>query len=320
MSIIKRLLQGLALLAFVGCAAAQTWPSKPVRFVVSFPPGGPLDGLARAVGQGVSPALGQPVVIDNRPGALGTIGSESAARSPADGYTVLVAFSGGHALTPAIMNLKFDPSKDLPPLMGVARSELVLVTGKKNKGISLQDFLKQSRAKKDNTVGGIGTGSTNHLVGERFKRTAGVQGTHVPYQGAAPLALAVMSGEVDFAVLDVGAVLTHIQAGNIVPLIVASPKRSAFLPDVPTMQEAGFPGVIFENVYGLFLPAGVPKDVQDKLQAATAAAIESAGVKEQLNRLGLVPSVIPKAELESIIKAQAEALVPMARELNIRIE
>jgi tripartite-type tricarboxylate transporter receptor subunit TctC len=320
MSLIKRLLQALALLAFISCAAAQSWPTKPVRFVVSFPPGGPLDGLARAVGQSLSPALGQPVVVDNRPGALGTIGSEAAARSPADGHTVLVASSGGHALTPAIMTLKFDPLKDLPPLMGVARSEMVLVTGKNNKGVPLQDFLKQSRAKKDNTVGGIGTGSTNHLVGELFKRAAGIQGTHVPYQGGAPLALAVMSGEVDFAVLDVGAVLTHIQAGNIVPMLVASPKRSAFLPDVPTMSEAGLAGVTFENVYGLFLPAGVPKDVQEKLYAATASAMETASVKEQLNKLGLVPSVMTRAELDAIIKSQAEALVPMARELKIRVD
>jgi len=195
----------------------------------------------------------------------------------------------------------------------------VLVTGKRNKGVALQDFLKQIRAKKDNTVGGIGTGSTNHLVGELFKRTAGIQGTHVPYQGAAPLALAVMSGEVDFAVLDVGAVLTHVQAGNIVPLLVASAKRSVFLPDVPTMAESGIPGVVFENVYGMFLPAGVPKDVQDKLYAETATALGTASVKEQLNKLGLVPVVMPAADLSAVIKSQSEALVPIARDLNIRM-
>lgn len=308
----------VALLAFVTAASAQTWPVKAIRFVVPFPAGGPLDAVARTLAEASGPKLGQPIVVDNKPGAVGSIGTENVARSSPDGYSVLFGFTGGHALTPAIMTLRFDPLKDLPPLMGVARSELVLVTGRKAKGQSLASFIEAAR-RKDNTVGGIGTGSTNHLVGELFKRATGIKGTHVPYQGAAPLALAVIAGEVDLAVLDVGAAMAHVHAGNMVPLAVASTKRSSFLPDVPTLSEAGIAGVVFENVYGVFLPAGVPKDVQDRLRSALTAALDTAPVKEQFAKLGVVPSAIAPDQLEALIKSQAATLVPVANELKIRM-
>lgn len=261
-----------SLTALASSALAQGWPDKAIRFVVPFPAGGPLDAVARALGEATSAKLGQAVVVDNRAGAVGTIGTESVVRSPADGYSVLLGFSGGHALTPAIMSLRFDPMKDVPPLMGVARSELVLVTGKKAKGQPLAEFIKAAKAK-DNSVGGIGTGSTNHLVGELFKRATGIKGTHVPYQGAAPLAIAVMAGEVDFAVLDVGAALSHVHAGNMVALAVVSAKRSVFLPDVPTLAEGGVRNLTFENLYGIFLPAGVPPDIQARLTQAISHAL-----------------------------------------------
>jgi tripartite-type tricarboxylate transporter receptor subunit TctC len=312
------LLLAAALTALSTAAAAQGWPSKALRFVVPFPPGGPLDAVARTLAEAASPPLGQAIVVDNRPGALGTIGAENVARAPADGYSVLLGFSGGHALTPSIMTLRFDPLKELPPLVGLAKSELVLVAGKKAKGHSLAEFIDSAK-RKDNSVGGIGTGSTNHLVGELFKRATGIKGTHVPYQGAAPLALAVISEEVDFAVLDVGAILAHVQAGNMVALAVASTKRSQFLPGVPTMGEAGIAGVNLENVYAAFLPAGVPKDAQDKLASTLADALSSPAVRQQFARLGVTPSVITREEMESLIKGQAAALVPVATELKIRM-
>lgn len=307
-----------SLTALASSALAQGWPDKAIRFVVPFPAGGPLDAVARALGEATSAKLGQAVVVDNRAGAVGTIGTESVVRSPADGYSVLLGFSGGHALTPAIMFLRFDPMKDVPPLMGVARSELVLVTGKKAKGQPLAEFIKAAKAK-DNSVGGIGTGSTNHLVGELFKRATGIKGTHVPYQGAAPLAIAVMAGEVDFAVLDVGAVLPLVQSGNIVPLAVASSKRSSFLPDVPTLAEAGVPGVTFENLYGVFLPAGVSREAQEKLSQAITHALGTPSVKAHFSKIGVVPLAMNGEQLDAAIRSQAAALVPVARELNIRI-
>jgi tripartite-type tricarboxylate transporter receptor subunit TctC len=318
MRFFEPLIAALMLVFASGGALAQAWPAKSIRFVVPFPPGGPLDAVARTLAEAAAPALGQAIVIDNKPGAVGTIGTENVARSPADGYSVLLGFSGGHALTPAIMTLRFDPLKDLPPLMGVARSELVLVAGKRAKGQSLAEFITAAKSK-DNTVGGIGTGSTNHLVGELFKRATGIIGTHVPYQGAAPLALAVMAGEVDFAVLDVGAVLAHVQAGNIVPLATASTKRSPFLPDVPTLAEVGVAGVVFENFYGAYLPAGVPRDVQERLGQALTTALGTAAVRSQFDKLGVAPSPMTAEQLEKTIRAQAATLVPVARDLKIRI-
>ncbi|CAN5692913.1 tripartite tricarboxylate transporter substrate-binding protein [soil metagenome] len=321
MNTYRRALFGLVLALPLGALQAQTWPNKPVRMVVAFPPGGPADAVARAIGQAISPALAQQVIVDNRPGALGTIGADSVARSPADGYTALLGFSGGHSLTPAIMTMKYDPLKELPPLLGVARSAMVLVTGSKNKGMTLQDFIKLAKSKSDPVnVGGIGTGSTNHLVGELFKRAAGIKGQHVPYNGASPLALAAISGEVELAVIDVGGVLSYLNSGNLIALAVASDKRSEFLPNVPTTAEAGFPTVVSENVYGVFLPKGVPNDIQSKLGSAIATAIGSQPVQEQFHRLGLVPQVIAKAELDALIKKQAETLVPIAQELKIRMD
>lgn len=316
----KQFMRSFALLALIGTAAAQGFPSKPLRVVVPFPPGGPLDGMARAVSQVASPAIGQPIVVDNRPGALGTIGTENVARSPADGYTVLAGFSGGHSVTPAIMNLRFEPERELPPLMGVAVSEMVVVVNPKHKGKSLQDFVKFAKSQKEITIGSIGIGSTNHLVGELFRRTAGFQATNVPYQGAAPLSLAVMAGEVEMAVLDVGAVLAHVEAGKLVPLAVASARRSEFLPTVTTFEEAGFPGVVSQNVYCLFVRAGTPVEIQDILRGVFSQAIQSDSVKAQLAKMGLKAAALPASEVSSLINRQRDILVPVARELKIRIE
>jgi tripartite-type tricarboxylate transporter receptor subunit TctC len=321
MHILKKSLLALALIASAAAAQAQAWPTKPIRFVVPFPAAGPVDLVARSLSQAIAPALGTQVIVDNRAGAFGTIGSDAVAKSPPDGYTALVMVSGGHSLTPAIMNLKYAPLKDLPVLVGVARSEHVLVTGAKNKGMSMQDFIAFAKANPGKVnVGGIGTGSTNHLAGELFKRSAGFTGLHVPYNGAAPLALAVVSGEVDLAVLDMGGVLPHIAAGNLVPLAVASVKRSEFLPQVPTTAEVGFPALISENVYGIFLPAGVASEVQTKLGSTIVAAVGSPAVQEQLRKSGLVPQVIPRAELDAMIKTQQDKLVPLAQELKIRLD
>lgn len=311
----------LTLTLFASIAFAQSWPTKPVKLVVGFPAGGPADSVARALGNAASPNLGQPVVIDNRAGALATIGSEAVARSPADGYTALLGFAAGHALTPAIMNLRFDPIKDLPSIVGVARSELVLVTGGKNKGMTLQDFIRKAKASGDKTnVGAIGTGSINHLTGELFKRAAGFTSQHIPYPGAAPLALAVIAGEVDLAVIDMGGVLAHVTAGNLVPLAVASAKRSEFLPNVPTTGESGFPKVLSENIYGVFLPVGVPQGVQTRMQAALTTAVGSAPFQDQMRKAGLVPQLISHTELDALIKSQSEQFVPIARDLKIRVE
>ncbi len=321
MSLLKKSLLAFALIASAAAAQAQAWPSKPIRFVVPFPPGGPVDLVGRSVGQAIAPTLGTQVIVDNRAGAFGTIGSDAVAKSAPDGYTALVMVTGGHSLTPAIMNLKYDPLKDLPVLMGVARSEHVFVTGAKNKGMSLQDFIKFSKANPGKVnVGGIGTGSTNHLAGEMFKRAAEFTGLHVPYNGASPLALAVITGEVDLAVIDMGGVLPHIAAGNLVPLAVASTRRSEFLPNVQTTAEAGFPSVVSENVYGIFLPAGVAKDVQSKLGSAVEAALGTPAMQEQLRKAGLVPQAIPRADLEAMIKSQHDKLVPLAHELKIRLD
>lgn len=312
----------IVLSSWLGLAAqAQTWPTKPVRVVVPYPAGGSADAIARHLAQAVGGTLGQPVIIDNRPGAGAAIGAEHVARAPADGYTLLLGSPNFHALGPAIMTLRFDPLRELPGLGGVARSEMVFVTGTKHRGQTLQAWIAAARAKDGKTnVGAVGTGSSNHLVGELLKRTANVTAQHVPYAGAAPLAVAVMSGEVDMAVLDVGAVLPHVMAGNMVALAVASTRRSEFLPEVPTTAESGFPQLVAENVYGLFQPVGVPADVQARLAAAVRQALATDALREQYRKAGLVPFATTGAELDTQVKASTDQFVPLVRDLKIRID
>jgi tripartite-type tricarboxylate transporter receptor subunit TctC len=319
MNAMTRLVLAVGACAMSLSCMAQAWPDRPVHLVVGFPPGGPADSVARALAQAIAPALGQPVLVDNRPGALGTIGADSVARATPDGNTVLMAFSGGHALTPAVMKVRYDPLRELPSLIGVARSELVFVTGPQNKGKTLKDLAEETKAKSGQmNIGAIGTGSTNHVVSELWRQRARINAQHVPYSGAAPLALAVMSGQVDLAVIDLGGVLSYIQSGKLVALAVASSKRSAYLPEVPTTAESGFPSAQAENVYCLFTPVGVPAAVRKRLSDAIATAVGQPEVREQFTRLGLVPQVISASELDAVIDQQLKAMVPLVQRMNLR--
>jgi tripartite-type tricarboxylate transporter receptor subunit TctC len=282
----------LALLA-AGCAAplapqlaqAQSpFPDQPVKMIVPFAPGGPADIIARILGQGMSARLGQPVVVDSRSGAGGAVGVEAGARSRPDGLTTVLASTGALVVLPHLMpRMAYDAQKDLAPITHVLSVPQILVV-KKGRGMnSVAEVVAQAKKQPGKlTFGSAGNGSSLHLAGELFKLKSGIDITHVPYRGAAPAVTDLLAGTIDMILADVPVVLPHIRSGELLALGVTAEQRAPTLPDVPTMTEAGAPGVISETWYALFAPAGTPKDRIAKLHDAAVAALQDNDVRRSL--------------------------------------
>jgi tripartite-type tricarboxylate transporter receptor subunit TctC len=265
-------------------AAAQSYPSKPVRWVVGYPAGGGTDFLARTAGAQLSQQLGQPVLVDNRPGAGAMIASEHVARAPADGYTVLSADNGVLVYNPVLYKkLPYDPEKDFALLGMMGRSALVITAGP-NAGFAdakaLLAELKRSPGKY--SIGTPGNGSPHHLALELFQREAGVSLLHVPYKGGAPAMQDLMAGQVPLIVLDLPSGVSAVKAGKITPLIALSAERMPQLPNVPTAKELGYPAVEAYAWQGLVAPAATPKDVQARLGAELQKAVSDPAVRQKL--------------------------------------
>jgi tripartite-type tricarboxylate transporter receptor subunit TctC len=277
------------LLAFVAIgfeAPAQSYPSKPIRLIVAFPPGGGIDTTARVLAKKLAEHTGQQVVVDNRAGAGGIIGSELVAKSAPDGYTLFMA-SSSHVLTPSIYpRLPFDPVKDFTAITLVARSPSVLVVHLSVPAKSVKELIALAKANPGKlNFSSAGSGSS-HLAGERFKMMAGVDLLHVPYKGTAPAVVALLGGEVDLMFGNLASVLAHVKAAKLRALGVASLKRNAIMPDVPTIAEAGVPGFEAGAWYGVLAPAGLSRELVDTLHRMIVRAVEAPDVKEILHRDG----------------------------------
>ena len=285
MSNLLRLLCLLSML--VACAAqsvAQTYPAKPIRIIVAFPAGGGIDVMARLLAAKLSEMTGQQVVVENRAGAGGIIGSEWVAKSAPDGYTLFMA-SSSHVLTPSIYpRLPFDPVKDFTAITLVARSPSVLVVHPSVPAKSVKELIALAKAHSGKlNFSSAGSGSS-HLAGEKFKMMAGVNMVHVPYRGTAPAVVALLGGEVDLMFGNLASVLAHIKVARLRALGVASLKRNAMLPDVPTISEAGVPDFEAGAWYGGLAPAGLPKEIVDQLHRTIVRALETPDVKKTLAR------------------------------------
>lgn len=277
---------------FTSCAAwSQAYPARAVRLIVPFGPGAP-DSVARIVGQQLSTQMGQPFVIDNRPGANGIIGSEAVAKAPADGYT-LMATSLSFSVNPSMYRkLPYDSMRDFSPVSNIADQEAnILVVNPSFPARSVQELV--AHAKQPNSrisYASIGVGNTTHLAGELFNLRAGTKIQHIPYKGGAAAVAAVMSGEVEMMIVPAPQSLQYIKAGKLRALGYTYRTRASFLPDVPTMAEAGITGMEFDGGwFGMFAPANTPAPVVGKLHAEIRAALTNALVKERLNALGLRP-------------------------------
>jgi len=255
--------------------AAQQFPSKPVKLMVGASPGGGTDIVARMLGKELAETMKQPFVVDNKPGASNTIAADITAKSPPDGYTLLVATTTGQAIAPHLMKLGFDPLKDLTPVALVMVVPNVLIVGPAVTAKDVKEMVAQMKAKPGTfNYASSGSGSTQHLAGEAFKKLAGVQMTHIPYKGSSQAHLDLISGNAQLMFDTTSSAIGQIKGGKVRALAVTSAKRSPELPDVPTLAEAGFPGLEMTTWYGVFAPAGTPKDVVARLNAEIMKALQ----------------------------------------------
>jgi len=282
----SRIACGLVLSLSFTCFAQ--YPDRPVRLVVPWPPGGGVDIAARTIQQGLTENLKQPVVIDNRGGAGGTIGTAHAAKSPADGYTLLMASSSTHAVAPSLYkNLPYDPIRDFAPVSFVETKPYLLVVHPSMPARNVKELIAIARASRIRlTMASAGTGSSNHLVGELFQLLAGVKFIHVPYKGTAPAGLAVISGECDLLIDQLAPSLPHIQAGKLRALAITMEKRSPQLPQVMTLRESGITGGEATGYTALVAPAGTPPAILERLNAAMVSLLKSPAIVERFANQG----------------------------------
>jgi tripartite-type tricarboxylate transporter receptor subunit TctC len=278
------LIAGVLLAACAAAASAQSFPSKPIRIVVPFPPGGTTDVLARAAAQKLSDTLGQPAVVDNRPGAGGNIGAELVAKSPPDGYTLLMGTVGTHAINPALYpKMPYDHIRDFAPVILVAGVPNVLVINPSLPVNSVQELVAYARANPGKlNFASSGSGTSIHLSGELFKTAAGLSMTHVPYKGSAPALMDLIGGQVQLMFDNLPSALPQIKAGKLKALAVTSRERAPALPNVPTIAESGFPGFEASSWFGLLAPAGTPQPVIATINGEVAKWLASPDAKEKL--------------------------------------
>lgn len=297
-----RALFAAALVAALPALAQQDWPNKPVKVIVPFPPGGGTDTVARPLAAKLSQMLGQQFVIDNRGGAGGTIGAAIAAKSPADGYTVLLYSVHGAVAQSAFKNLQYDLEKDLVPVTTVAIFPDVLVASSRVPAKTLPELIAYAKgSSKGMDCGSAGNGTSRHLSCEMFAAQAGIKATHVPYKGTGPATTALLAGEVDYIFEALGSASAHIRAGKIKPIAVTSAKRSPSFPEIPTAIEQGMPQLEITSWYGLWVPAGTSPEIVRKLQAAVAKTFEEQDLKDTWFKLGAEAGGAPTEEFRGLV-------------------
>jgi len=288
MSVTRRTLLALAAATLSTGALAQAWPSKPIRVIVPFPPGGGTDLIARAVTQKVAVATNWTFVVENKPGAGGNLGVDATAKSPADGYTLVMGQTSNLAINPSLYaKLPYDPQKDLAPIVLVANAPLVMVTGVTTPYKTLADAVNGAKAKPGRVnFASPGNGTVAHLTSEVFQKAAGVKLQHIPYKGANQALTDVMSGQVELYMSSVPTLLGHIKQNKLRALAVTSAKRVDDLPDVPTINESGYKGFDVVTWFGILAPAGTPKDVVAKLNAEFNKALQLPDLRKKLGDEG----------------------------------
>lgn len=318
----KRLVLAILIGVVPGFVAAQGYPSRPVHLVNPFTAGGPVDLLARAVGQKLNEAWGQPVIIETRAGAAGNIGIEYVAKQPADGHTLLVMPTGNAVVNPHIYpKLPYDTFRDFAPVTLLATVENVLVVHPSVKAGTVQELIALSKSNPGKlTFASPGVGSQAHVAGEMLKQMAGVSMLHVPYKGMAPAMSDLLGGQVSFMFLSMSSALKQVQAGKLRALGVASLKRSSAAPDLPTVAEQGLPGFEAVSWYALMAPAGTSAEIVDKIAADSARALRDSAVRERLLGLGANPVGNTPAELLAMLRREHAFWGEFIRKAGIKAE
>ena len=314
------------LAALIACttfaADAQTYPTRPVKLIVGFEPGGNTDTVARIVAQKVSERLGQQIIVENKLGAAGTIGTAEAARAAPDGYTLTMGTTTTHAIAPAAFaKLPYDPVADFEPIALVANAPYLLVVQPSFPAKDLKEFIAVVKAQPGKfNYGSAGQATTTHLVMATLASKAGLEMVHIPYKGNAPATTAVLGGQIEVLFGALPPLLPHVAAGKLRPLAISSGKRSTSLPDVPTVAEQGFPGYDMALWLGFFAPKGTPPAVLKRLETELLAVAQSAELKDALQKQGLEPYPVGTADLSRMLKSEIDTYKTVFKAANIPVQ
>jgi tripartite-type tricarboxylate transporter receptor subunit TctC len=311
----------VAILAFsvVAAAHAQAWPSKPVRLVVPYPPGGATDVAARAVAERIAPALGQSVLIENRAGAGGNIGIEYVVKSEPDGYTVLVA-PDFVTSAPHVYKLNYDPMKQLVPVIQLSRQPVILGVHPSLGVSTVAELVALAKAKPGLGYATSGAGSQQHIAAEWFAKLAGIQLTHIPYKGGGQAIADFLGGQVPIASLGSTPVIPHHKAGKVKIIAQTTKSRAPSLPEVPTYEEAGFPGLVLDQWLGVFVPAGTPGEVVRRLNGEMEKALADATVRERFDKAAMEAVGGSAEQFAQLVRANFEMYRKLVADLRIRVE
>ena len=315
-SLMVMLLNGLPV------TAAEVYPNKPIRIVAPFPPGGPVDILSRMIGNKLAQSLGQAVVVDNRAGAGGNIGSEVVAKSAPDGYTLLMGFVGTHAINPSLYSkMPYDNVKDFEPVSLVAEVTIVLVVNPSVPATSINELIALARSRPGElTFGSPGHGTPQHLAGELFNSIAEVKMLHVPYKGAVPAITDLLGGQISMIFSSMPPALPHMKSGKLRALGVTSTTRSPVTPELPTIAESGLKGYVVNNWYGILAPRGTPKEIVAKLNAEIVKILNMPDVKESLSIQGAEPSTSTPQQFAAYIKEETEKWAKIVKNSGVKVD
>lgn len=313
---------GLALAAAPFAARAQAWPAKPIRLIVPFPPGGGTDQLSRLVAQKLAESEKWSIVPDNRAGAGGTLGIGEAVRAQPTGYDIVMGQKDNLVVAPWLYkNVGFDTTRDLVAVAHVAYTPVVIVVRADSKFRTLRDVVAAAKAESDSVMfGSPGNGTTIHLAGELFNQSAGIKLRHVPYKGSNPAMMDVLAGNVDLLVSSVPSALGQIKAGKLRALAVTSARRSSSLPDVPTVAESGWRGLDVSTWYGLFAPAGTPKEIVEKLHIAVNKLLVRSDVVAAMHEQGAEPQAMTAQQFDALVRSDYRKWEKIVKDSGARVE
>jgi tripartite-type tricarboxylate transporter receptor subunit TctC len=305
-----------------GAFAQSTYPVKSIRLIVPFAAGGPTDVIARAVGQKLTESLGQPVVIDNRAGSGGNIGTDIVAKAPPDGYTLVMGIVGTHAINASLYSkMPYDSVKDFAPITLTGAATIIMVAHPSVPAKSIKELIALAKSKPGQlNLASPGSGTPQHLAGELFKTMAGINMVHVPYKGAAPAVIDLLGGQVSVGFVSLPAALSHVKAGKLTALGISNARRSAIAPDVPTIAESGLPGYELENWYGVLAPAGTPREIVNKLNREIVKALQIPEVKERLNSQGFEIRTSTPEQFAAYIKSEIVKWAKIVKDSGAKVD
>jgi tripartite-type tricarboxylate transporter receptor subunit TctC len=318
----RAVLLGAAALAAPSVARAQAWPERPIRWIVNFPPGGAADILSRALAEALGTSLGQPIVVENRPGAGGMVGSEAVARARGDAHVVMMSNAASHGIGPVLYrSVPYDPVADFTHIHLVGTFPSVLCVNVDLPVRTLADYVALAEGRPGQVqYGSGGNGTMNHLIGQLFMRAAGIELVHVPYRGSAPAMTDVIGGQIPSLMESLPTAMGNIRGGRLRPIATSEAERATTLPDVPTFAESGFPTVVSTNWFGFSAAAGIPEAVAERWRVAIAAALASDLVKERFGAIGVRPGTLGPAEYTALVRSELDRWREVIHAGNITVD